>query len=367
MARPSGKKPMIMGMGIWASRPAIRPIALRYDDGKPRNKQTGSPLFGRDLLQRFSKDGLAKAWGKASRLPSDLKWIAMVVPLILGIWVLARPTAAEPGGAPVAVRQEEPAAAVPAAAEEKPEERAAITPVPAPAMAKASKSGGNSQTQPAKTLAPAQQGAWDLFTARIASRASVDLVEDFRNGLSAWEGRGEWARSWSYDRTGTVRPGQMALFQPTVNLRDYVLEMKAAVERRSIQWVVRASNPQNYHFSRLNVTPGVPLTKLELERWTVVNGRMGRVTRLPLPHGGANQTLYSIRVEVKGDSVSTYLQDQVIDTFSDPRLQEGGIGLIGAGDDRPRIYGIHVYHQNDFLGKLCSFLAPQPINSQGSE
>jgi hypothetical protein len=159
----------------------------------------------------------------------------------------------------------------------------------------------------------------------------------------------------------------MAVYQPTLNLRDYVMEMKASIEHRSIQWLVRASGPNNYHYFRLNVTPGAPLTRLELERWTVINGRMGRVTRLPLPHGGANQTLYSIRSEVQGDSITTYLQDQVIDTFNDPRLQEGGVGLVGSGDDRPRIYGIRVYHQNDFLGKLCSFFAPPPINNQGSD
>ena len=209
--------------------------------------------------------------------------------------------------------------------------------------------------------------AWDAFTARIASRASVNFNEDFRNGLSSWDGRGEWARSWSYDRAGTVRPGHMAIYQPSVGLKDYVFEMKASVERHSIQWMVRAANMQNYHFARLNVTPGAPLTRLELERWTVINGRVGKVTRLPLPHGGANQTLYAIRVEVRGDSITTYLQDQVIDTFNDARLQDGGVGLVGGSDDRPRIYGIRVTHQNDFFGKLCSFLAPQPIHTQGSD
>ena len=201
----------------------------------------------------------------------------------------------------------------------------------------------------------------------MAQRASVDLSEDFHNGLSFWDGRGEWARSWSYDRSGTVRPGQMAIFQPSVTLRDYVLEMKASIERRAIQWMVRAAGPQNYHFARLNVTPGSPQTRLEFERWSVVNGRAGRITRRQLPNGGANQTLYAIRVEVAGASITTYLEGQVIDTFNDSRLPEGGVGLIGNPDDRPRIYGIHVFHQNDFLGKLCSFLTPQPINSQGSD
>ncbi len=217
---------------------------------------------------------------------------------------------------------------------------------------------------PAEGPAP---GAWDVFRARLASRASVHFVEDFRSGLSQWEGRGDWARSWSYDRSGTVRPGQLALFLPTIGLRDYVMEINASIDRRSIQWAVRATDPHNYHMARLNVTPGASLTYLELERWSVIKGRTGRVTRLPLPHGAANQSLYSIRVEARGDSITTYLNEQVIDTYSDSRLPAGGVGLVAAGEDRPRIYGLRISHQNDFLGKLCSFLAPPPIVPQGSD
>lgn len=365
MARPASGKPLSLGMDLWASPPAVRAANLRFDDGKRRSKQISTQRFGQELRERFSQDGLHNAWTKVSRLPSDLKWIAMVVPLVLGIWVLARPMASEPASAKMSIPQEE--LPVESAPVTRKESKAAVSPVPAAPPLPEKLPVSSPGKAPAGVPPFAEPGRWEILNARIASRASIDLVEDFRNGLSQWEGRGEWARSWSYDQAGTVRPGQMAFFQPTLGLRDYVLEMKASIDRRSIQWMVRASGPQNYHFARLNVTPGAPLTKLELERWSVINGRTTRVTRLPLPHGGANQTLYSIRVEVSGDSITTYLQDQVIDTFNDSRLREGGVGLIGAQDDRARIYGIRVSHQNDFLGKLCSLLSPPPINSQGSD
>lgn len=363
MARPLGGKPLSYPMGLWASRPLIRSPFIDFDDGKHRPKHLSPQQLGRELRERFSQQGLRAFWTKFTYLPSDLKWIAMVVPLIVGIWALARPSSTGSEATPQQVaHQVEPAAELPEF-----ESKAAVAAVTSARPANPRTPTAEKNSRPAK-LAPAPDTtAWGAFTARIASRASVDFEEDFHNGLSLWDGKGEWARSWSYDRAGTVRPGQMAIYQPSVGLRDYVFEMKAAIDRRSIQWIVRASNPQNYHFARLNVTPGAPLTKLELERWTVVNGRAGRVTRLPLPHASANQTLYAIRVETRGDSVTTYLQDQVIDTFNDARLQDGGVGLLGTGDDRPRIYGIRVFYQNDFLGKLCSFLAPPPITSQGSE
>ena len=365
MARPFGRKPLHFANGEWGGKPAVRPSGLVADDGTRRNAPKSTQQFSRELYERFTSGGAQELWRKASLLPSDLKWITMVVPLIIGIWVLARPSTAEPvAPQPVSQREE-----IPEIEPEKPGKRvelASVRPVTAPARETAPPV---APVKPRSEKPPVagEPTAWDAFTARIASRASVNFNEDFRNGLSSWDGRGEWARSWSYDRAGTVRPGQMAIYQPSVGLKDYVFEMKASVERHSIQWMVRAANMQNYHFARLNVTPGAPLTRLELERWTVINGRVGKVTRLPLPHGGANQTLYAIRVEVRGDSITTYLQDQVIDTFNDARLQDGGVGLVGGSDDRPRIYGIRVTHQNDFFGKLCSFLAPQPIHTQGSD
>lgn len=367
MAQPLRRGPCPKGMEEWGSHPAIPPSQLRAGRCKPGRELAatgGWRVIGRDWQQRLSPGQLGRFWNRTAHLPFELKWIAMAVPLVIGIWVLARPSAAGPASFPPPATKSGPASEPAdnlASVEAAPARAARKMPrVPGPAA-----HGSLPTSPPAPTPAPG--GAWDSFTARIASRASVNLAEDFRNGLSSWEGKGDWARSWSYDKSGVVRPGQMAIFQPSTGLKDYVFEMKASIDRHAIQWMVRAANPQNYHFTRLNITPGAPLTRLELERWPVVNGRAGRVTRMPLPHGGANQTLYAIRVEVRGDSITTYLQDQVIDTFNDPRLEDGGIGLAGSGDDRPRIYGLRVFHQNDFLGKLCSFFAPPPINTQGSD
>lgn len=363
-AKQSAAQAMVIGFDVWGAPPAICASNVIPDDGRPRVRNSSPVRFASDLRERFSKLQIKDVWNKASHLPSDLTWIAMVVPMVIGIWVLARPSTAEPVTAKIPAQQQVQPGAAPL--EEKEVQLAALKPVSAPPV-EDEKASAAIEQKPVKIVRAGGPTAWDNITAGIARRASVDLVEDFHNGLSSWDGKGEWARSWSYDRAGTVRPGHLAIFQPTIALRDYVFEMKASIDRRAIQWMVRASGPQNYHFFRLNVTPGAPLTSLELERWTVMNGHAGRVTRLPLPHGAANQTIYSIRAEVRGDSITTYLQDQVIDTFNDSRLPDGGIGLLGTFDDRPRIYGIHVFHQNDFWGKLCSFLTPPPIANQGSD
>lgn len=356
------------GMDEWGSKPLVCPSGLRPSSSS-RCRSAGRPASTPGLKARVEQwatgNAIREVFHKASRLPSDLKWIAIVFPLVIGIWTITRPSDREPARPVQAASHTLERRAAPPG--EEPATQTASLRSPEPKPEPIAPPEVEKVASPAVLTPAAQPGVWGAVTSRIAGRASVDLVEDFRNGLSNWDGQGGWARTWSYDRAGTIRPGTLSFFLPSAKLRDYVFELKASIERRAIQWVVRASGPDNYHFARLNVTPGTPLTALELERWSIVNGRAGKVTRLPLPQGGANQTVYMIRVIAHGDSITTYLQDQVVDTFNDPRLPEGGVGLAGAPEDRPRVYGIHVYHQNDFLGKLCSFLAPQPINSQGSD
>ena len=353
--------PVMLPMSDWGSKPLMRPVNLRASDGTDfvENSSGGWRSALRDRFAIFSS---IPSFGRLRRLPPDIKWIAMAVPLIIGIWVVARPEG-KASSAPVQV-----SGGVP---------QAEVEPVPSPPVADETQVAAAVEPDPPglkkqKEIRPtvakaAEPSRWAVLQTRIADRAAIDIVEDFRSGLSRWDGKGNWARTWSYDRSGTVRPGNMAVFEPTTGLRDYNFEMKAAVDKRVIQWLVRATDLSNYHINRLIVTPDAAQTKLELQRWTVYKGRAERVKLVPLPHGPANQSLFSVRVDVRGESVTTYLGDQVIDTFSDPRLATGGIGLAGAPGDQARVYAVRISHQTDFLGKLCSFLAPQPINMQGTE
>lgn len=354
--------PLALPMSDWGSKPLMRPVNLRASDGSDF-EESASGGWRTKLRERFSGFGSLPSFVRLRRLPPDIKWIAMAVPLIIGIWVVARPEG-KASSAPVQVSGGVPQAEVepvpaPAVSEET---QAAAAPEPDPPGLKKQK-----EVRPATPAKAAEPTRWDILQAKVAERAAVDIVEDFRSGLSRWDGKGNWARTWSYDRSGTVRPGNMAIFEPTTGLRNYSFEMKAAVDKRVIQWLVRATDLSNYHINRLIVTPDAAQTKLELQRWTVYKDRAGRVKIVPLPHGPANQSLFSVRVDVQGESVTTYLGDQVIDTFSDSRLASGGIGLAGAPGDQARVYAVRVSHQTDFLGKLCSFLAPQPMNMQGTE
>ena len=60
---------------------------------------------------------------------------------------------------------------------------------------------------------------------RIDQRAQLNLFEDFQNGLDLWESPRPIGRTWSYDASGLVIPGELSFFKPSMQLTDYDVEM----------------------------------------------------------------------------------------------------------------------------------------------
>jgi hypothetical protein len=321
--------------------PVLKPHTLRPLLAVARVRAKKRRAISGDGLERQLRDSLAKldvsrTWSRFQFLPKDLKWVLISIPFIVAIWVGIRPgIRSAPSNPP-------------------------HTPAPVVTAQLAAEKAG-------QATAEAGSSTWKAVEDSIASRASVDLQDDFRSGIASWEGRGDWSRSWSYNKSGVVTPGAFAVYAPSVRLADYVAEIKASIQKRSLQWGIRASDPANYHAFRLTASADGAYKIFHLERWAVVNGKSGPVRSVPIAPQSRVPEILQIRAEAIGDSISTYLNDSVVDTFSDPRLPTGGVALFAAAGDRPSIYSIRVTHQNDFLGKLCSFLAPQPIANQGSK
>jgi hypothetical protein len=315
----------------WRSKPALPPTRLPRISLQERNATRGRALKEvRQALQKQTIDRARHFWKFA---PADLKWLALALPLILGVWLWPKQ--------PVSVSVPSPVSVV----------KTAVKPV-----------AGNSY------LEKALQSNLNLggFEERIANRSSIHLEEDFSAGLGLWDGDGNWARSWYYDKGGVVRPGRMAIYQPSIPMKDYHLVLTAAVERRSISWMIRASNLRNYIAIRLHIAGSGPSQRLSLERWTVKDGRVTRRQVLPLATNLGTATTAHIQMEVAGDTFTTMLQDQVVDVFTDTTHGSGGVGLFSTDGDQPRIYQLELTHQHDFFGKLCSFLAPHPITKTGT-
>lgn len=174
-------------------------------------------------------------------------------------------------------------------------------------------------------------------------------------------GDGNWARGWAYDLAGFVRPGALGIYTPTVEMTDYQMELLGQIDRRSLGWIVRAADARNYYAMKLVVAEPGPVPKVVLERYAVVRGVPGAVHRKNLHFTVRNDTSYRILTEVHGNDYAVAVQGSLVDSWTETRLDRGGVGLFSTGGDQARIRWISVTHQDDLLGKLCAFFAPPSL------
>jgi hypothetical protein len=279
-----------------------------------------SELAGANL--DLSWKALGRRWSEA---PNDLRMIALAVPLVIGlIWFSTTPKA-------------------------KDIEKGRLGSV-AP-----------SATGLLDDIVP--KGMLTGMRENIQKRAAVELGDDFRQGLGDWSGKGDWARGWSYDAAGFIRPRQMALYTPSLALENYRFEFLGQIERKALTWVFRAADLKNYYAARLEVTRGGPLPTVELVRWAVINGRAGPRKAVPLPMQVYADTLFRVKVDVSGTDFVTTVQGQIVDVFSDDRIARGGVGFYSESSEDARLRWIEVSHQYDFLGRLCAYLVPYNVSN----
>lgn len=192
----------------------------------------------------------------------------------------------------------------------------------------------------------------------IADRAGVALADDFRAGLDAWRMQDETAKGWSYDELGFLRPGVLGLYQPSMTLRDYEMEFLSLLDKKSVDWVVRASDFDNYYAIKLTITRPGPLAALAVVRYPVVDGKKEAETTTKLPRALRIDVPIRLRVVVKGNDFSVFHEGELIDYWSEPRLPAGGVGFFSEKGEEARVRWVQVSHQYDTLGRLCAFLAP---------
>lgn len=201
------------------------------------------------------------------------------------------------------------------------------------------------------------------FKQTVFDRAAIALDEDFRSGLDDWASRGDVATEWSFDATGFVRPGALALYRPSMNLTDYQVQFLGMIDQKALSWVVRAADFDNYQVVKLEVIKPGPLPTIGLTRYAVVNGKADARADVIAPIDARNDMLYRVRIDVRGDEFALTVQGQLIDAWSEPRLARGGIGFFSAHGEASRLRWVQVTHQYDMLGRLCAYLAPYNIPS----
>ena len=404
--RLAGLFPLRVRLAVANWRPALRPAQPDFTAVGPgipdshlktqwatndqsRLKQAFTLWSGGSVLNKGQsqdiRDGSRNAWAVATdfwrNAPREFKMLAVAIPVLLALVFHPRlpkisvgthtPTVAERLAETEAARNTVQASADSGSnATSLPTARfvaaKATTSQPLP-FAGVAKNPKQSSTQPVTQplTEPAPEGfsanlhsRMEIFKQTLAERAGVELNDDFRGGLDDWQSRGDLAAGWSFDSNGFVRPQTMALYRPSLVLRDYDLQFLGLIDKKAMSWMVRAQDFDNYYAIKLVVLKTTPLPVLGLRRYAVINGKAEKPVEIQLPYPTRAETMYRIGMSVHDDTFLLTLQGNIVDTWSEPRLRRGGIGFFASSGEESRLRWVQVSHQYDMLGRLCAYLAP---------
>lgn len=305
----SGTEPMIPHLDI---HPKLKPLV--------RQVQSLRTLRPRPAIDRGSIDlssqRLREIWKNS---PGDLKLIAMVIPMIL----LLTLNAAGPRlySKPMAIK---------------------------------------ATAQPMIDGMLTRQ--WHAFRKSVAERAGFEYSDDFRSGLDAWSSGKESNITWAYDSMGFVKPGNLAIFRPTLQAADYEVDFEGNVEQRALGFVFRATDAKNYQAVKFLIAKTGPFPEMVIVRYAVINGRESPKKETPVPAAAGGETFFDVHMSVRGNDFTLMVQNKVADCWSDGRLRTGGIGFFCGKGETARVRRVDVTHQNDTLGRFCAY-----ITSEGSD
>jgi hypothetical protein len=135
------------------------------------------------------------------------------------------------------------------------------------------------------------------------------------------------------------------------------MEFSGQIEKRSLSWAFRARDEKNYYATKLLITKPGPLPNAGLIRYVVMDGREWDRVQLPLPLTLERGGSYRVRVSIQDDRFITYLNGQVISSWSDKRLHRGGVGFFDDEQDRQKVAWVSLSERDSFLGKMLTYFS----------
>jgi hypothetical protein len=162
------------------------------------------------------------------------------------------------------------------------------------------------------------------------------------SGPSIIIGEGGWVEGWAGDPSGLHAGRQITIYRPSLKLSDYRLEFKASMDSKSIGWVFRASDPNNYYAMKLMTVSSGLSPKVALFKYLVAAGRQTQVGRVPIELAVGLDTVFDVRVDVRGPQFTTYLQGQQVDSWTDDQLKTGGAGFLNEREESGKVKSVAI-------------------------
>ncbi len=168
-------------------------------------------------------------------------------------------------------------------------------------------------------------------------KASADSA-----GPSIILGEGGWVVGWGGDTAAPALNREITFYRPSLKLSDYRIEFQGDIENKSLGWVFRAADPDNYYAMKLTAASAAPPAKVALFKYIVAKGHATQVGRVPVDLDVESDTVFKVRVDVRGPKFSTYVQSQPVDVWTDDQLKSGGVGFLNEHGERGRIKSVSI-------------------------
>ena len=119
-------------------------------------------------------------------------------------------------------------------------------------------------------------------------------------------GEGGWVEGWGGDPNGLHVGRQITIYRPSLKLSDYRLEFQGSIDTKSVGWVFRAADPENYYAMKLMTVSSGLSPKVALFKYLVVEWKQTQVGRVPIDLAVQPDTVFDVRVDVRGPQFTTY-------------------------------------------------------------
>jgi hypothetical protein len=224
---------------------------------------------------------------------------------------------------------------------------------------------GPATSFPPVSLDPAEkpglfQRVGNGFSEMIRSRAPVTLHQDFRGGWSDWTSAtmrkvvDDPHRAVDDPHYGLASAPSLRIWKRSTTLQNYQMEFSGQIEKKSLGWAFRAADDKNYYATKIVITKPGPLPNAGLVRYAMLGGREMDRVQMPLPLTLERGGSYRVRVSVQDDRFITYLNGQVISSWSDKRLHRGGVGFFDDADDPQQVAWVSVSERDSILGRMLA-------------
>jgi hypothetical protein len=200
--------------------------------------------------------------------------------------------------------------------------------------------------------------AGSFISELVRQKAPITLHHDFRSGLSDWTT--VQIRGSALDNASAspelIHPGSLRLWNRSVSLQNYQMEFLGEMEKKSLSWAFRATDKNNFYATKIviNNKAAGPQPNAGLVRYVMMNGREWDRVQLPLPLTLEKGVSYRVRVSVQDDRFITYLNGQVISSWSDKRLRRGGVGFFSEDEDSQKVAWVSLSERDSLMGRVLS-------------